>query len=99
MPISVKIGRVPSQLSSSSPAPRPMATETPMRRPMSNTSPQLAAELGAGRFGPSSGPGSSVMARTPRHGLTARSRTDQQPDAGGRHGRPEEQPDQHEKGR
>src|SRR4029079_18484830 len=71
IPISVKIGLLCSQLSTSRPPPTPRITEIPNRRPRSNATAQLA--LG----GRSSLPGSGSIA-------TRRTRANEEPDAGRR---------------
>src|SRR5918994_5900016 len=96
IPISVKIGVVFSQLSSSSPPPSPIATETPSRIPRSSPSAQFGGRVGGG---PSVEPVLFVIGPAPIGIALAHSGADQEPDPDGRDECPESQPDQHKKWR
>src|SRR5918994_7293199 len=96
IPISVKIGLVFSQLSSSNPPPSPIATESPNLIPRSSPSAQFGGRVGGG---PSGGLSSCVMAPALVRVSPPHARADEQPDSDGRDQRSDPQADEHIKRR
>src|SRR5215210_5477112 len=99
IPTSVKIGLVPSQLSTSRPPPRPRITEIPSRIPRSNATPQLGCPAAPRRGSSGSVPPSGFIGLLALGVALAHAGADEEPDPHGRDHGSDRQSTQHEKRR